>query len=86
MPQAARDRMSMSEPPEMPQPLYWETSYEIVLKLMECYPDVQLEALGLQELYEMIITLPGFADDPSLAHDGLLTEILREYYEEASNR
>ncbi len=76
----------MSEIPESPQPLYWESSYEIVLALMRRYPDQDLDALGLQELFTMIVTLPGFADDPSLAHDALLTEILREYYEEATNR
>lgn len=76
----------MSERPVPPGPLYWESSYEIVLHLIERYPDVNLDSLGLQELYEMIVTLPTFADDPALAHDGLLTEILREYYEEATNR
>lgn len=75
----------MSASPDAPQPLYWETSYEIVLELMARYPDADLDSLGLQELYQMIITLPNFADDPALAHDGLLTEILREYYEEATN-
>ena len=76
----------MSERSAPPGPLYWESSYEIVLHLIERYPDVNLDSLGLQELYDMIITLPAFADDPALAHDGLLTEILREYYEEATNR
>gem|GEM_PF-3703345 len=33
----------------------------------------------------MIVALPDFVDDPTLAHDGLLTEILREYYEEATS-
>lgn len=70
---------------DTPQPLYWESSYEIVLELMARYPDADLDSLGLHELYQMIVTLPNFADDPALAHDGLLTEILREYYEEATN-
>ena len=67
---------------ESPKPLYWEASYEIVLALMEHHPDANLDDLGLQQLFEWIINLPGFADDPILAHDGLLTEILREWYEE----
>lgn len=75
----------MSASPDAPHPLYWESSYEIVLELVERYPDVDLDTLGLHQLYQMIVTLPNFADDPALAHDGLLTEILREYYEEASN-
>jgi FeS assembly protein IscX len=66
------------------QPLYWEASYEIVLSLMEHHPDADLDALGLQQLWEWIIALPGFADDPALANDDLLTDILREWYEEQS--
>ena len=65
-----------------PKPLYWDASYEIVLNLMEHHPNADLDELGLQTLFEWIIVLPGFADDPSLAHDDLLTEILREWYEE----
>ena len=67
-----------------PKPLYWEASYEIVLCLMEQHPDADLDSLGLQQLFEWIINLPGFADEPILAHDELLTEILREWYEERS--
>jgi FeS assembly protein IscX len=67
-----------------PKPLFWEASYEIVLGLVEHHPDADLDTLGLQQLFEWIIILPGFADDPLLAHDDLLTEILREWYEEVS--
>ncbi len=69
---------------EEPKPLYWEASYEIVLTLMEEHPDADLDTLGLTELFEWIINLPGFADDPALAHDDLLIGILREWYEERS--
>ncbi len=68
-----------------PKPLYWEASYEIVLALMEHHSTIDLDTLGLQHLFELIVALPGFADDPLLAHDGLLTEILREWYEEKNS-
>lgn len=67
-----------------PQPLYWDSSYEIVLQLLERYPTTDLDTLSLQDLYTRIVTLPSFVDDPTLAHDDLLTEIFREYYEEAT--
>jgi FeS assembly protein IscX len=67
-----------------PEPLYWEASYEIVLGLMEHHRDADLDGLGLRQLFEWIIALPGFADDPLLANDDLLTEIFREWYEEIS--
>ena len=65
-------------------PLYWESTYEIVLRLMELYPEQNLEALGTGQLLQMVLNLPEFADDPRLANERLLNEILREWYEEAT--
>ena len=64
--------------------LYWEASYAIVLSLMEVYPDVVVDDLGLDQLYQWIIALPDFADDPELVNDGILNDILREWYEEVN--
>lgn len=64
--------------------LYWESSYEIVLRLIEAYPDADLDSMGLDQLFHIIVTLPGFADDPTLVNDGILNEILREWYEEVN--
>jgi FeS assembly protein IscX len=64
--------------------LYWETSYEIVLALMKAYPDIHIEDIGLEQLKHMIVALPGFADDPTMGHIHVLTDILREWYEESS--
>jgi len=66
--------------------LYWDNSYEIVLALMERYPDVQVESVGTDQLYRMIIELPAFADDPRLVNEGILRDILREWYEEESSK
>lgn len=65
-------------------PLGWDSSYEIVLALMAAYPDAHVEAIGLQQLKAMILGLPAFQDDPALAHDDLLCEILKEWYEEST--
>lgn len=62
--------------------LYWDSSYEIVLALIENYPDANLETLGLHELNRKIVSLPGFADDPAWANDAILKAILRDWYEE----
>lgn len=64
------------------RPLYWESSYEIVLSLMQHYPDFDVESVGIEQLAQMVVTLPGFADDPAMANQGILTDILREWYEE----
>jgi FeS assembly protein IscX len=62
--------------------LDWDASYEIVLALMRMYPDVDVNSVGLLQMKEMIVALPNFVDDPTLAHDGLLRDILREWFEE----
>lgn len=64
--------------------LYWDSSYEIVLQLMEMYPDVDVETVGVEQLYQWIVALPNFADDPAFVNEGILQAILREWYEEAN--
>lgn len=64
--------------------LYWDASYEIVLSLMEQYAGLDVEKVGLEELYQLIVSLPNFADDPALANEGILNAILREWYEEVN--
>ena len=66
-------------------PLYWDASYEIVMTLMEIHPDIEIENVGTQQLFQMIVELPNFADDPALVNDGILNDILREWYEESTN-
>jgi FeS assembly protein IscX len=62
--------------------LYWDATYEIVMALIEAYPTIEIETVGTQQLYQMIVELPNFADDPALVNDGILNDILREWYEE----
>ena len=66
------------------QRLYWDSDYEIVLALMDAYPNVELEDISLDELTQRITGLPGFADDPALVNDAILKAILRDWYEEIS--
>ena len=66
------------------QPIYWEPTYEIVKALMSSYPTFNIEDIGYQQLLDMIVALPGFADDPAIASEELLRDILREWYEEAT--
>jgi FeS assembly protein IscX len=65
--------------------LDWDASYEIIRALDDLYPNIDIDTIGLQQLKEMIVALPNFVDDPALAHDGLLREILREWYEESKS-
>ena len=65
--------------------LDWDSIYEIVLELEALYPQQDLDAVGLNTLYEMVIGLPDFVDDPALGTDAVLTAILREWYEERND-
>jgi FeS assembly protein IscX len=63
-------------------PVYWESTFEIVLGLMQNHPDVDINTVGVEQLYQWIISLPDFADDPELVNEQILNEILRDWYEE----
>ncbi len=62
--------------------LTWESSYAIALALREAHPEVDPEAVGLDQLNAWVIALPDFDDDPALVNESILTGILREWYEE----
>jgi FeS assembly protein IscX len=64
-------------------PIYWEPTYEIVQALRAAHPDVDVSGVGLQQLFDWIVALPNFADDPTIVSDELLRDILREWYEES---
>lgn len=66
----------------MGQCLHWDSTYEIILALMEAYPNAELESLSLNDLNRRINQLPNFADDPDLVNDAILKGILRDWYEE----
>jgi FeS assembly protein IscX len=66
-------------------PLYWDASYEIALRLIEAHPDVHVETVGMNQLQQWVLALPEFADDPLLVNEGILNDILREWYEEVSS-
>ena len=65
-------------------PLYWDATYEIVLCLKEAHPEIELDVLGLEQLFQYIVALPNFADDPKQADERVLNEILRVWYEEVN--
>ena len=67
------------------QTLYWDATYEIVLALIEAHPDVNIDSVGIDQLLNYILALPNFADDPILANEKLLNDILREWYEESNS-
>ncbi len=64
--------------------LYWDSTYAIVVALMEHHPQRRPEAVGLEELATLVESLPGFQDDPAPAAEQFLLDILTVWYEEAT--
>ena len=64
--------------------LSWESSHALALALIDAHPDAELDTLGLEQLNAWILELPEFRDDPALVNDGILTDVLRDWYEEVT--
>ena len=62
--------------------LYWDSSYAIARRLIAAHPDVELGTVTLNMIYDWVIALPDFVDDPRLVNDELLQAICQEWYEE----
>ena len=69
----------------MDKTLTWEDSYAIALALIQRYPDKNLEEVSVGILYQWVISLPGFTDDPDLANDEILVAIYQAWSEEVYN-
>ena len=68
--------------PIMAEPLNWESVYAIALALKEAHPEVSLENVSLQMIFNWTVALPAFEDDPALANDEILAAIYQEWFEE----
>jgi FeS assembly protein IscX len=66
----------------MSEELYWDGAYAIALRLKQAQPQADLSQVTLNMLYNWVIALPEFKDDPQLANDELLEAIYQEWYEE----
>lgn len=70
---------------QQPLQLYWESTYAITVALMTQYPERNPEDVGLEELAQLVVALPGFADDPDMVTERILLDIQIVWYEEATN-
>ncbi|HRE25455.1 MAG TPA: Fe-S cluster assembly protein IscX [Anaerolineales bacterium] len=61
--------------------LYWDASYALARRLAQEHPEVDFEGLTLNMVYNWVIVLPDFKDDPELVNDELLEAIFQEWYE-----
>ena len=73
------------EPPvesaEASEPLHWDDFSRMVRALHSAYPDVEPLDLGAAKLFRMILSLPGFADDPEVATEERLEKLQLAWHE-----
>jgi len=65
--------------------LNWETSYAIAVELKRLHPEVNIEDVGLHQIFGWTLELEEFEDDPAMCNDEILTSIYQEWYEERMN-
>ena len=72
------------QPPqrETPLELFWDATYAIVVTLMDTYPELRPENIGLLEIATLVEQLPGFQDDPTMVTERILLDIQNIWYEE----
>jgi FeS assembly protein IscX len=62
--------------------LTWESTYAIALELRRRHPDVDMEQLSIQQIYDWTVALEEFDDEPSLCNDDILLAIYQDWFEE----
>ena len=62
-------------------PLYWDDAYPIALELKAAHPEVDPTDVAHRVLHEWVITLEGFADDPTMVRKSWLQHIQAEWVE-----
>lgn len=65
--------------------LYWDSTYAVAVSLIEQHPNRTPVDVGLNELADLVVALPGFSDDPDAVTEQFLLDILTVWYEEATN-
>jgi FeS assembly protein IscX len=60
----------------------WDSTYAIALELRRQHPDINIEEVSLQQIYQWTIQLNEFEDDLALANDDILYAIYQDWFEE----
>ncbi len=61
----------------------WTDTREIAIALADSRPDVDPNAVRFTDLYEWVLALPGFDDDPKRCGEKILEAIQADWIDEA---
>ncbi|QSX32431.1 Fe-S cluster assembly protein IscX [Shewanella avicenniae] len=62
--------------------LKWTDSLDIALELLEAYPEVEPEAVRFTDLFNWIMALDAFDDDPRHCNERILEAVQKCWIEE----
>ncbi|HET7297212.1 MAG TPA: Fe-S cluster assembly protein IscX [Burkholderiales bacterium] len=60
----------------------WTDTQEIAISLAEIHPDKDAKAVNFVDLYQWVMALPGFSDDPKRCGEKILEAIQQAWIEE----
>ena len=60
----------------------WTDSLEIAIALADAHPDVDPRRVNFVDLRDLVIALPGFADDPKRSGEKILEAIQMAWIDE----
>lgn len=63
--------------------LKWTDSRDIAIELLEAHPDIDPKTIRFTDLYNWVLALPGFNDDPKHSGEKILEAIQMYWIEEA---
>lgn len=61
----------------------WTDSRDIAIALAEKFPDQDPRSVNFVDLYQWVLALPGFSDDPKRCGEKILEAIQMAWIEEA---
>ena len=61
----------------------WTDTQEIALALVDAHPEVDPKGVRFTDLYQWVMVLPGFADDPKRCGEKILEAIQLAWIDEA---
>jgi FeS assembly protein IscX len=61
----------------------WTDTQDIAIALLEAHPDKDPTAVNFVDLYQWVLALPGFSDDPKRCGERILEAIQQTWIDEA---
>jgi FeS assembly protein IscX len=62
--------------------LFWKDHEDIALELLEQFPTLDPLTVRFTDLYQWVVALPDFSDDPKKSNEGILEAIQMAWHEE----